>query len=65
MTRRRVCLVMFQAMADMTSKKLRFDPTEGPLDDVSAVAIFCQDIREEKAGTVSIVGILPDNISSD
>lgn len=29
----------------------------------SAIALFCQDIREEKAGTVTIVGIFPDNIS--
>jgi hypothetical protein len=28
-----------------------------------AISLFCQDIREEKAGTVSIVGIFPDNIS--
>jgi hypothetical protein len=30
---------------------------------VSAVALFCQDIREEKAETVTLVGIFPDNIS--
>lgn len=29
---------------------------------VTAVALFCEDIREEKAGTDSIVGIMPDNV---
>jgi hypothetical protein len=30
---------------------------------VEAIALFCDDIREEKAGTVSIIGIYPDNIN--
>ena len=30
---------------------------------ISAVALFCQDIREEKAGTVSIIGVFTDNIT--
>jgi len=29
----------------------------------SAVALFCEDIREEKAGTITLVGIFPDNIN--
>lgn len=28
----------------------------------SAIGMFCDDVREEKAGTVSLIGILPDNI---
>ena len=28
---------------------------------LTAVALFCEDIRQEKAGTDSIVGIMPDN----
>jgi len=31
--------------------------------DFSAIAIFCDDIRAEKAGTDTIVGVLPDNIN--
>lgn len=27
----------------------------------SVIALFCQDIREEKSDTVTVVGILPDN----
>src|SRR5262245_31880489 len=30
---------------------------------LSAVALFCEDIREEKAGTYTIIGIFSDNIS--
>jgi hypothetical protein len=30
---------------------------------VAAIALFCDDIREEKAGTVSVIGIYPDNIT--
>jgi hypothetical protein len=30
---------------------------------VCAIALFCQDIREEKAGTVSVIGVLTDNIT--
>lgn len=26
-----------------------------------AIALFCEDIREEKAGTVTLVGVMPDN----
>lgn len=29
----------------------------------SCVAIFCEDIREELAGTHSVVGVMPDNIN--
>jgi hypothetical protein len=29
----------------------------------SAISLFCEDIREEKAGTVTIIGIYPDNIT--
>lgn len=28
-----------------------------------AISLFCEDIREEKSGTVTIVGVLPDNLS--
>lgn len=28
----------------------------------SAIAIFCEDIREEKSGQDTLVGILPDNL---
>jgi hypothetical protein len=28
----------------------------------SAIAIFCEDIREETSGTHTLVGVLPDNI---
>lgn len=31
--------------------------------DFSTLALFCEDIREEKAGTETIVGIFPDNLS--
>jgi hypothetical protein len=30
---------------------------------LAAIALFCDDIREEKAGTVSVIGIYPDNIN--
>ena len=29
----------------------------------SAISLFCEDIREEKAGTVTVLGILPDNLN--
>jgi hypothetical protein len=29
----------------------------------SFVAVFCEDIREETAGTHSLVGVMPDNIN--
>jgi hypothetical protein len=31
--------------------------------EFSAIALFCEDIREEKSGQDTIVGILPDNIN--
>lgn len=33
------------------------------MQTLSAVALFCDDVREEKAGTTTVVGILPDNVS--
>lgn len=30
---------------------------------LTAIAIFCEDIREEKAGTHSIIGVYSDNVS--
>jgi hypothetical protein len=30
---------------------------------ISIIALFCQDIREEKSGTDIIIGVMPDNIS--
>src|ERR1700710_2233278 len=30
---------------------------------ISAMAIFCEDIREEVGGSVTLVGVLPDNIN--
>jgi hypothetical protein len=30
---------------------------------VAVIALFCDDIREEKIGTVSVIGIYPDNIN--
>ncbi|MBU1210491.1 MAG: hypothetical protein KJ587_04345 [Alphaproteobacteria bacterium] len=33
--------------------------------DVHAVGLFCEDIREEKSGLVTLVGVLPDNIRSE
>src|SRR5215208_8095167 len=32
------------------------------MQPVSAVAIFCEDIREEQSGQNTIVGTLPDNL---
>lgn len=29
---------------------------------ISAIALFCDDIREEKSGAITLVGVLPDNI---
>ncbi len=29
---------------------------------VTVIGLFCEDIREEKAGTNTIVGIMPDNL---
>lgn len=33
------------------------------MNDVSVVGVFCDDIRQETAGTVTIVGVYPDNIT--
>jgi hypothetical protein len=30
---------------------------------ITAIALFCEDIRDEKLGTESLVGILPDNLA--
>jgi hypothetical protein len=30
---------------------------------VCATALFCEDVREEKLGTVTVVGIFPDNVT--
>jgi hypothetical protein len=32
------------------------------MKDISVIALFCEDIREEKSGTDTIVGVLPDNL---
>jgi hypothetical protein len=32
------------------------------MDDISVVAMFCSDVRQEKGGTETIVGIFPDNV---
>lgn len=31
--------------------------------DISAIALFCHDIREEKSGTYSLIGVVGDNIN--
>jgi hypothetical protein len=33
------------------------------MENVSIIALFCEDIREETAGTSTIVGVYPDNLS--
>ncbi len=33
------------------------------MNDISIVALFCTDIREEKGGTRTIVGLFPDNVN--
>jgi hypothetical protein len=33
------------------------------MPDFSAVGLFCEDIREEKTGQDTLVGILPDNMT--
>jgi hypothetical protein len=33
------------------------------MNNVSVVAIFCSDIRQEKGGTETIVGVFPDNVN--
>ena len=30
---------------------------------ITAIALFCEDIREEQQGTSTIIGVLPDNLS--
>ena len=32
------------------------------MKDISIVALFCSDIREERGGTETIVGVFPDNL---
>lgn len=32
------------------------------MHDIAAIALFCDDIREEKSGTSSIIGVIGDNI---
>lgn len=32
------------------------------MPEISAVVLFCEDIREEKSGTYSIIGVLGDNM---
>lgn len=29
---------------------------------ISAIALFCDDIREERSGAVTLIGIMPDNV---
>jgi len=33
------------------------------MNDISVVALFCLDVRQEKGGTETIVGIFPDNVN--
>lgn len=33
------------------------------MGDISIVGLYCEDIREEAAGTHTVVGILPENIN--
>jgi hypothetical protein len=33
------------------------------MNDISAVALFCSDVREEKGNTVTLVGVLPDKLN--
>jgi hypothetical protein len=30
---------------------------------LNIMAVFCEDIREEKGGTLSLIGVVPDNIN--
>jgi hypothetical protein len=32
---------------------------------VSCVGLFCEDIREEKSGAFTLIGIMPDNINTE
>lgn len=29
---------------------------------VSVVGVFCEDIREEKSGNITLIGVIPDNV---
>lgn len=33
------------------------------MSEISAIGLFCEDIREEKSGTDSLIGVLPDNMN--
>ena len=33
------------------------------MNDISVVAMFCSDIRQEQGGTVTLVGVFPDNVN--
>lgn len=33
------------------------------MNDISMVAMFCADVRQEKGGTETIVGVFPDSVS--
>ncbi len=33
------------------------------MNNISAVALFCSDVRQEKGGTETIVGVFPDNVN--
>lgn len=33
------------------------------MNDISVVALFCSDVRQEKGGTDTIVGVFPDNVN--
>jgi hypothetical protein len=33
------------------------------MNDISIVALFCSDVRQEKGGTETIVGVFPDNVN--
>lgn len=32
------------------------------MNDISIVALFCSDVRQERGGTETIVGVFPDNV---
>jgi hypothetical protein len=33
------------------------------MNDASVIGLFCDDVREERSGTVTIVGVYPDNLA--
>jgi hypothetical protein len=35
------------------------------MQKLSVICLFCDDVREEKSGTETLVGVLPDNLSID